>query len=102
MTRKLVGLGSALLVCACASTKPATPAPTSTTTTIPGNPAAGEPEIVQTGPSFHVTFAQARERYDKRGATCSGGEAPETVIGKPDQRNEMQQGRDKVVTYGYR
>jgi hypothetical protein len=54
------------------------------------------------GKTFNLTFAVARERYEKKGASCSGADAPESAVGAPDQRNEMQVGRDKVVLYGFR
>src|SRR5262249_27022650 len=60
-----------------------------------------EPEMVRSGSAFRVSWADAQARYSK-GARCAAEDAPETVIGKPDQRNEMQMGRAKVVTYGFR
>jgi hypothetical protein len=55
-----------------------------------------QPEVVRSGNS-----SDAQARYAK-GARCSGEDAPESIIGKPDQHNEMQVGRAKVVTYGFR
>lgn len=60
------------------------------------------PEIVHTGKSFHLGFAAARDRYASKGVKCGGADAPETVIGQPDNRNETQVGHDKLVTYGFR
>jgi hypothetical protein len=60
-----------------------------------------EPEVVRAGSTFRVSWSEAQSRYGK-GARCAGEDAPETIIGKPDQRNEMQVGRAKVVTYGFR
>ena len=60
-----------------------------------------QPEVVHTGKSFHLGYAEAAERY-KKGERCGGAEAPDQVLGQPDQRNEMQMGRDHVVTYGFR
>jgi hypothetical protein len=60
-----------------------------------------DPEVVNTGKSYKLTYHDASARYGK-GARCAGEDAPETVIGPPDQRNEMQQAHDKLVTYGYR
>lgn len=59
------------------------------------------PEIVHSGKSLKLSFADAQARYGK-GARCGGSDAPESVIGAPDQRNQMQQGRTSLVTYGYR
>jgi hypothetical protein len=60
-----------------------------------------QPEVVRSGNSYRVSWSDAQARYAK-GARCAGEDAPETIIGKPDQHNEMQVGRAKVVTYGYR
>jgi hypothetical protein len=60
-----------------------------------------QPEVVRSGNSYRVSWSDAQAHYAK-GARCAGDDAPETVIGKPDQHNEMQVGRAKVVTYGYR
>ncbi|MDB4968149.1 MAG: hypothetical protein JWN44_3838 [Myxococcales bacterium] len=60
-----------------------------------------QPEVVRSGSSFRVSWTDAQARYAK-GARCSGDDAPESIIGKPDQHNEMQVGRTKVVTYGFR
>ena len=60
-----------------------------------------QPEVVHSGKSFHLGYDEASARY-KKGERCGGGDAPDQVLGAPDQRNEMQMGRDKVVTYGFR
>jgi hypothetical protein len=59
------------------------------------------PEVVRSGKSFKLSHAEASARYAK-GERCGGADAPEQVLGPPDQKNEMQMGRDKVVTYGFR
>ena len=61
----------------------------------------GEPEIVRMKPLFKLGYRAAFERYAK-GARCNGSDAPETVVGKPDQRNELEVARDRIVTYGFR
>ena len=60
-----------------------------------------QPEVVHSGKSWKLAYAEANQRYQK-GERCGGGDAPDQVLGTPDQRNEMQMGRDKVVTYGFR
>src|SRR4051794_6245268 len=60
-----------------------------------------DPEIVRTGKSFKLDYGAALSRYSK-GSSCAGSSSPESVLGAPDQRNEMQMGRDKLVTYGFR
>jgi hypothetical protein len=60
-----------------------------------------QPEVVHSGTSFQLSYEQAEARY-RKGERCGGADAPDQVLGKPDQRNEMQMGRDKVVTYGFR
>jgi hypothetical protein len=60
-----------------------------------------QPEIVKSGKTFNLSYADASARYSK-GARCGGADSPDQVLGKPDQHNEMQMGRDKVVTWGYR
>ena len=60
-----------------------------------------QPEVVHSGKSWNLSFADATRRYQK-GERCGGGDAPDQVLGAPDQHNEMQVGRDKVVTYGFR
>jgi len=60
-----------------------------------------DPEIVKTGKAFKLDYGAALARYAK-GSSCAGGSAPETVLGAPDQRNEMQMGKVRLVTYGFR
>jgi len=60
-----------------------------------------QPEVVHSGKSFRLGYAEAAGRY-RKGERCGGGDAPDQVLGQPDQRNEMQMGRDHVVTYGFR
>ncbi|HEX6838647.1 MAG TPA: hypothetical protein VF334_18845 [Polyangia bacterium] len=60
-----------------------------------------QPEVVHSGKSWKLGYAEANQRYQK-GERCGGGDAPDQVLGTPDQHNEMQMGRDKVVTYGFR
>jgi hypothetical protein len=60
-----------------------------------------QPEIVQTGKPRHIAYSQALVLYPK-GARCAGPNAPETVIGEPDQRNEMKVKNAKLVVYGFR
>jgi hypothetical protein len=60
-----------------------------------------EPEIVHTGKAYRLDFAAASARY-RQGRGCAGDDSPETVIGAPDQKNEMRVGKDRIVTYGYR
>jgi hypothetical protein len=64
-------------------------------------PSGHEPEVVASGKTFKLSFADASARYGK-GARCGGDDAPEAVIGPPDQRNEMQQAKDRLITYGFR
>ena len=60
-----------------------------------------QPEVVHSGKSWKLAYGEANRRYQK-GERCGGDDAPDQVLGAPDQRNEMQMGRDKVVTYGFR
>ena len=60
-----------------------------------------QPEVVHATKIFRLGYAAASARYAK-GERCGGESAPDQVLGQPDQRNEMQMGRDKVVTYGFR
>ena len=60
-----------------------------------------QPEVVHSGKAFKLDFAAAQSRYAK-GERCGGADAPDQVLGQPDQHNEMQMGRDHVVTYGFR
>ncbi len=60
-----------------------------------------QPEVVHSGKSWKLSYADATRRYQK-GERCGGGDAPDQVLGAADQHNEMQVGRDKVVTWGYR
>jgi len=66
-----------------------------------GGALANEPEVVHERNRFRLAFAAAVDRYPK-GARCGGPDMPETVLGKPDQKNEMQVAHDHVVTYGFR
>jgi hypothetical protein len=60
-----------------------------------------QPQIVRAGKTFKLSFLEAQTRYSK-GARCAGDDAPENTVGQPDQRNEMQVGKSRVVTYGFR
>ena len=60
-----------------------------------------QPEVVHTGKKLNLSWADAQDRYSKKGNKCSGGDAPEQAIGAPDQKNEMTQGHDKIVVYGF-
>jgi hypothetical protein len=68
-----------------------------------GEATSGEhqPQIVRSGKTFKITWSDAQAHYPK-GARCAGDDAPESVIGAPDQRNEMTVAKSKVVTYGFR
>jgi hypothetical protein len=61
-----------------------------------------QPEIVHTGNRLALSWADAQDRYAKKGNKCSGDDAPDRTIGAPSQKNEMQQGHDHVVTFGFR
>jgi hypothetical protein len=61
-----------------------------------------EPQVVHTGKKHNLEYDVVQERYSRKGNKCGGDDAPERAIGEPDQKNEMQIGRDHVVTYGYR
>ena len=60
-----------------------------------------QPEMVHTGKKLNLSWADAQDRYSKKGNKCSGGDAPEQAIGAPDQKNEMTQGHDHIVIYGF-
>src|SRR5689334_20619524 len=61
-----------------------------------------QPEMVHTGKKLNLSWSDAQDRYSKKGNKCSGSDAPDQAIGTPDQKNEMTQGHDKIVTYGFR
>jgi len=60
-----------------------------------------QPEVVHSGKSWKLGWDEAQARY-KKGERCGGGDAPDQVLGAADQHNEMQVGRDKVATWGFR
>jgi hypothetical protein len=60
-----------------------------------------EPEIVRAPKRFKIGSSEALARYPK-GAPCSESDAPERVIGKPNQRNQTYVARQRVVVYGFR
>ncbi|HEX8952214.1 MAG TPA: hypothetical protein VF997_18060 [Polyangia bacterium] len=115
---KILAIGLALVAGGCASggagggrhTAHVAPAPAATGAAEGesmgggGGEASGpehQPEVVHSGKNWKLGFAEATQRYGK-GERCGGGDAPDQVLGQPDQRNEMQMGRDHVVTYGFR
>ena len=59
------------------------------------------PEMVHSGKTWKLGWDEAQSRY-RKGERCGGGDAPDQVLGPPDQHNEMQMGRDKVATFGFR
>ena len=69
-----------------------------------GSEASGpeqQPEVVHAGKSFRISWADAQARYGK-GARCGGADAPDQVIGEPDQHNSMQVAHDQIETWGFR
>ena len=109
---KILVIGFALVAAGCAAggggrhAEHVAPAPAAETTDgeSMGGQAGGpehQPEVVHAGKSFRLGYAEASARYQK-GERCGGDNAPDQVLGAPDQRNEMQMGRDHVVTYGFR
>jgi len=88
----------AVLLLACATSRDR-PVPNAGRVNTPA--AEGEPEIVRTGKVYNIGYREALGRYSK-GAPCNGSDAPETIIGKPDQRNQVEVARDRIVTYGFR
>ena len=121
MSRLPLLLGAALAIAGCAAGTPVTKddeSPSAAAAAPAGQSSAGaggdeamgsggggqpdhDPEIVRTGKSFKLDYGAALARYAK-GASCAGGSSPESVLGAPDQRNEMQMGKVKLVTYGFR
>lgn len=93
---KTAVIGVLLLACATAGERPA---PKAGQVISPAS--EGEPEIVRVGKVYNIGYREALGHYSK-GARCNGSDAPETVIGEPDQRNQVQVARDRIVTYGFR
>jgi len=60
-----------------------------------------QPEVVHSGKTWKLGWDEAQARY-RKGERCGGDDAPDQVLGQPDQHNEMQMGRDKVATWGFR
>jgi hypothetical protein len=118
MLRSLV-LASALVMGACASSGSGGSHHTEHVAPAPAQPAGADgesmggggggeasgpetqPEVVHSGKSFKLDYDAAQARYHK-GERCGGPDSPDQVLGTPDQHNEMQVGRDKVVTFGFR
>ncbi|HEY2746305.1 MAG TPA: hypothetical protein VGL86_16840 [Polyangia bacterium] len=116
---KMLVIGFALVAAGCATSSsggggahhaehvapaPAAPAGADAEAVGGGGEASGpehQPEVVHSGKSFHLGYAEASTRY-RKGERCGGADAPDQVLGQPDQHNEMQIGRDHVVTYGFR
>jgi hypothetical protein len=92
-----------LMVAGCAASPPRHEAPPTKSGGGGGEASSPErePEIVHTGKSLKLNLAQTEARY-KKGERCGGADSPEAVLGAPDQKNEMMQGREKLVTYGFR
>jgi hypothetical protein len=103
--RWIAALGLCLLGCATGGQSEHVAPPTSSGSGSGGGGEASsaerEPQIVKSGKSFKLGFAEAAAHY-RKGQSCAGADAPEVMIGTPDQKNVMQIGRDRVVTYGFR
>jgi hypothetical protein len=89
-----------LLGCATGGQSEHVAPPTTTGGSEPSSP-EHEPQIVKSGKSYKLGFADAAAHY-RKGQSCAGSDSPEVMIGTPDQKNVMQIGRDRVVTYGFR
>jgi hypothetical protein len=89
-----------VLLAGCAATGADRPPPTPTARAAPGD-ADFEPEIVRAPRRFKMGSGEALARYP-RGARCAGSDAPETVIGKPNQRNQTEVRRQRIIVYGFR
>jgi hypothetical protein len=50
---------------------------------------------------LRMSYREALVRFQE-GASCGGGDSPESLIGRPDRRNQMQLAQDRIVTYGFR
>jgi hypothetical protein len=50
---------------------------------------------------LRMKYREAVERFQK-GTQCGGADSPETLIGWPDRRNQMQVAGARIVTYGFR
>jgi hypothetical protein len=48
-----------------------------------------------------VQYEEAVARF-REGSRCGGPDSPESIIGRPDRRNQMHVARDRIVTYGFR
>jgi hypothetical protein len=48
-----------------------------------------------------VGYREALDRF-QQGAACGGPDSPESIIGRPDRRNQMHVARDRIVTYGFK
>jgi hypothetical protein len=89
-----------VLLAGCASTAADRPPSSRARSAAPGD-AEFEPEIVRAPRRFKIGSGEALAHYPK-GASCSGADAPETVIGKPNQRNQTQVARQRIIVYGFR
>jgi hypothetical protein len=50
---------------------------------------------------LRMGYRQALERFAE-GAACGGPDSPESIIGRPDRRNQIHVARDRIVTYGFK
>ena len=50
---------------------------------------------------LRIGYRQAIARF-REGASCGGGDSPESIIGRPDRRNQINVAQDRIVTYGFR
>jgi hypothetical protein len=50
---------------------------------------------------LRMGYREAVERFSE-GAACGGSDSPESIIGRPDRRNQIHVARDRIVTYGFK
>jgi hypothetical protein len=50
---------------------------------------------------LRMGYREAVERFAE-GSSCSGPDSPESIIGRPDRRNQIHVARDRIVTYGFK
>jgi hypothetical protein len=99
----LILVAASLIGCATGGAgEKAAPASAAESTTASSAPSSGGgPEVVHTAKTYRIPHKDAVAHYAK-GAKCGGSDSPASLIGEPDQKNEMQIGKDRVITYGFR
>ena len=64
-------------------------------------PRGSEQAFSRTRFPLRMDYREAVSRF-REGSRCGGADSPESLIGRPDRRNQIHVAQERIVTYGFR